>query len=135
MMDEGAKARRFVGTGDSAWEILKIFLQHADSFADHDMDSLLIQQEVVDHRLRVPDTEAGKALLFALQESLNVHKNMQLEAAAGDPEAKAKLDETKRTLEEQIQTLRGSLPQRLLRWLGISVRAIQDLFPLSKNSH
>lgn len=122
MIDEGANTRRFVGTGDSAWEILKIFLQRADRLAD--MDRLLIQQEVVDRRLRVPDTEAGKALLLALQEGLNAHKNMQLEAAAGDPEARAKLDETKRTLEEQIQTLKGSLSQRLLKWLGISVRGI-----------
>jgi len=133
MIDEGANTRRFVGTGDSSWEILKIFLEHADSLAG--MDSLLIQQEVVDRQLPVPDTEAGKALLSALQESLNVYKNMQLEAAAGDPEARAKLDETKRTLEEQIQTLKGSLPQRLLKWLRISVRGIQDLFNLSKKSH
>jgi hypothetical protein len=132
MIDKGANVRRFLGTGDSAqaWEILKILLQHADHLAD--IDRLLIQQEVVDRRLPVPDTEAGKALLLTLQETLSMHKNipgLEEATAGGDPEARAKLDEARarmRALEEQIQTLRGSLPQRLLKWLGISVRGIRN---------
>jgi hypothetical protein len=136
MIDAGANVRRFLGTGDFAWEILKIFLERADHLAH--MDRLLIQQEVVDRRLRVPDTEAGKALLLTLQETLSVQKDipgLEAAAAAGDPEARAKFDEARvrmRKLEEQIQTLKGSLPQRLLKWLRVSVRGIQDPFSHSK---
>lgn len=135
MMDKGASVRRFLEIEDSAWEILNIFLQ--PGHLAH-MDRLLIQQEVVDRRLLVPDTEAGKALLLTLQETLDVHKKIPgLEEATegGDPEARAKLDEARarmRMLEEQIQTLKGSLPQRFLNWLRIAVRDILDPFSLSK---
>jgi len=124
--------RRFLETKDSAWAILKIFLQNPNHLAV--ADPLLIQQELVDLRLRIPDTEAGKVLLLTLQETLSVHKKIPgLEAATAgvDPEARAKLDEARvriRKLEDQIQTLKGSLPQRLVKWLRISVSGIQDLF-------
>jgi len=136
MIDEGADVRRFLETGDSAWEILKIFLHRVDHQAD--IGRLLIQQEVVDRRLPVPDTEAGKALLLTLQETLSVHKTITelVEATAGgDPKARATLDEARarmRTLEEQIRSFKGSLPQRFLNWLRISVRDILDPFSLSK---
>ena len=138
MIDKGADVRRFRETGDSAWEILKIFLQRVDHQAD--IGHLLIQQEVVDRRLPVPATEAGKALLLTILETLSVHKNITglVDATAGgDPEVRAKLDEARariRTLEEQIQILKGSLPQRFHKWLRISVRDILDPFSLSKCS-
>ncbi|KIM39587.1 hypothetical protein M413DRAFT_74849 [Hebeloma cylindrosporum] len=127
-IDAGAEVRRFLGNKDSAWEILNIFLRRADH-RPVDIDHLLIQQEMVDDRLLVPDTEAGKALLFALQQTLLVHNNIQAATARGDrdPEAEAELDEARarmHMLEEQIQSLKGSLPQRLLKWLRMSVRGI-----------
>jgi hypothetical protein len=138
MIDKGAYVRRFLGTRDSAWEILKIFLQRADHQAD--ISRLLIQQEVVDRRLPFPDTEAGKALSLILLKTVSVHKSIMgfAEATArGDPEMRAQLNEARarlRTLEGQIQTLRGSLPQRFLKWLRISVRDILDPFSFQKCS-
>ncbi|KAJ3516327.1 hypothetical protein NLJ89_g1189 [Agrocybe chaxingu] len=131
MMDEGADVHRFDGTYESAWEIVKVFLQRAadtrpSAHLTRKIVPLQIQHELVDLRLGIPETDAGKVLLSTLEEALEAHKvvpALETAAAAGDLKAKQKLDELRARicdLEGQIQALKLSLPQRIFKWLRIS---------------
>ncbi|KDR80548.1 hypothetical protein GALMADRAFT_1089568 [Galerina marginata CBS 339.88] len=121
LIDQGAEVYRFLRDRNSAWEIINVFLKNVEG----KRPALLIQTEMVDRRLRIPETEAGQALLLTLQQALETHKKItMLEATIaedGDPSAKAKLDEAQANivkLKAQIQAIKLSLPQRVLKWIG-----------------
>ncbi|CAA7262287.1 unnamed protein product [Cyclocybe aegerita] len=129
MMDAGAEVRRFDGTYGSAWEIVNVFLQRAaNTRRDAHLRRIVplqIQRELVDFKLCIPQTDAGKVLLSTLEEALQAHKTipaLEEAAEAGDPKAKEKLDELQakiRDLQRQMQALKISLPQRILQWFRI----------------
>ena len=64
MMDKGASIARFQNTHETAWEIIDKIVQKTST------DALLIQKELVDRKLRLNETKAGKALRSNLEESL-----------------------------------------------------------------
>ncbi|KIM39588.1 hypothetical protein M413DRAFT_193634 [Hebeloma cylindrosporum] len=64
LLHQGAEVRRFLGSSASAWDILNIFLQRADNARrlSQEVDPLQIQKEVVDDRMPVRQTKAGRFL-------------------------------------------------------------------------
>ncbi|THU87681.1 hypothetical protein K435DRAFT_867068 [Dendrothele bispora CBS 962.96] len=82
--------------------------------------AIQIQHELVDSKKFVPQTEAGKQLNYSLKEFIDMQKQLvTLEkgtAEAGDQDREDKIVEMERTirrLEEQMRSLKVSLPQRL----------------------
>lgn len=92
---------RYMGTHDSAWDIIDLVLQQDQA------EALLIQQELVDLQKILPETEAGLALRYTLQELLKAQKEMakQLRALAQEG------GEIQRRYEENQKQLRSTLKQ------------------------
>jgi hypothetical protein len=62
MLDLGSHMARFTDTPESAWDIVKLIIDKEP------IDSLLIQEELVDLRRNLPETEAGRTLHSTLKE-------------------------------------------------------------------
>ncbi|KAL0948556.1 hypothetical protein HGRIS_011116 [Hohenbuehelia grisea] len=69
MLDLGSRMVRFDGTHDSAWQILDALLDRKQA-----PPPLLIQEELVDLRQVLVETEAGKRLYSDLHQILNDHR-------------------------------------------------------------
>lgn len=54
IIQQGAKVHRFLRTRDSAWAIIEMLLKSADH-----QEALLLQKEIVDHKIPYSKTEAG----------------------------------------------------------------------------
>ena len=61
MIDKGASTARFLNSPDSAWEIIDPFLKQ------HETEVLLLQEELVDLKRALNETQAGKTLYSDLQ--------------------------------------------------------------------
>ncbi|KDR80546.1 hypothetical protein GALMADRAFT_222142 [Galerina marginata CBS 339.88] len=61
MLDMGAEVHRFSGNSTSAWDIINVFLERADTHRNNP-GPLQIQRELVDEGITVHDTNAGKFL-------------------------------------------------------------------------
>ena len=61
MINYGASTARFSNTADSAWKIVDIILKH------HETEVLLLQEEIVDLKRSLNETQAGKTLYLDLQ--------------------------------------------------------------------
>jgi len=64
MINYGASTARFSNTADSAWQIVEIILKH------HETEVLLLQEEIVDLKRSLNETQAGKTLYSDLQRLL-----------------------------------------------------------------
>ena len=64
MINLGASTARFSNTADSAWKIVDIILKH------HETEVLLLQEEIVDLKRSLNETQAGKTLYLDLQRLL-----------------------------------------------------------------
>ncbi|KAK7462165.1 hypothetical protein VKT23_007768 [Stygiomarasmius scandens] len=144
MMEHGTEVCRFMTRQSreegrkSAWEIIDATLRRVsgEKKESRKKTGLQIQKELVEHYKMIPQTEAGKQLHYSLQEFLKMQKQMaDLEAdiakSGEDPEAMAKLqemEETIRKLQDQIQSLKVSLPQRIRRWIRKIVRDPQTSY-------
>jgi len=64
MKDHGALTARFLNKPDSAWEIIDIILKQ------HEAEVLLLQEELVDLKRALNETQAGKTLYSDLQRLL-----------------------------------------------------------------
>ncbi|THU96287.1 hypothetical protein K435DRAFT_858687 [Dendrothele bispora CBS 962.96] len=104
---------------ESAWDIVNL-VRHRhvqekggviEKFAIH------IQQELVDNKKLIPQTDAGKQLSYSIQEFIDMQKQLvALENGAaemGDHDKIAEMEGTIQMLEEQMRSLKVSLPQRL----------------------
>ncbi|KAG6907312.1 hypothetical protein DXG01_009431 [Tephrocybe rancida] len=65
MVDLGAKLLRFTDSRESGWAIIQHILDQA---VTQDVDAVEIQQELVEVKKILPETEAGQALLCTLEE-------------------------------------------------------------------
>ncbi|KAF8056273.1 P-loop containing nucleoside triphosphate hydrolase protein [Lyophyllum atratum] len=120
MLDKGSKTRRFQDTKESAMEFINMILRNKV------MDTILqIQTELaIDHKI-LPQTRAGKELRYTLEQILEMQKKMvryeEDLAQGGGPEARAKVDETRKTIEgltEDVKALTTPWMRRLLSWFG-----------------
>lgn len=102
MMDKGASVARFRNTHQTAWKIIDIIVQESTT------DVLLLQEELVDLKLRLNETKAGIMLYSNLQELLlEQQKTIQLIAQQareeGDPVLVTKLAADHSRIEREFQ--------------------------------
>ena len=64
MINLGASTARFLNSAESAWEIIGIILKQ------HETEVLLLQEEIVDLKIALHETQAGKTLYSDLQRLL-----------------------------------------------------------------
>ena len=129
MMDNGAGTHQFRRNWTSAWDIIDVVLERVETQTRPDYRSLLIQMELVDRHLIIPETEAGKELRFTLKQILEIQREAaHPDALAGDA-AIEEAQEKIRKLQEQIKDLKISLPRRLRRLLHLLVSSLQEKFP------
>ena len=64
MISYGASTSRFSNSADSAWKIVEIILKQ------HETEVLLLQEEIVDLKIALHETQAGKTLYSDLQRLL-----------------------------------------------------------------
>jgi hypothetical protein len=69
MIDHGASTARFSNSADSAWEIINTILKQ------HEGEVLLLQEELVDLKRALNETQAGKTLYTDLQRLLAEQQN------------------------------------------------------------
>ncbi|KAF9539710.1 hypothetical protein CPC08DRAFT_770924 [Agrocybe pediades] len=123
MLDKGAKTMRFEDSYDSALSFIKEIVR----------DRLLqiyfmIQQEMVDDKKIIPETQAGKQLRYTLQEVLDMQKKMlELEKAmaegGGDDAAQRAHEEARQKMDAlmlQIEQLKIPFLRKLKRFFGFS---------------
>ena len=72
LVGAGCTVSKFDGTPESAREIVKRMLKRTSSI--HLPDGLNIQEEVVDYRLHLPETEAGRLLYSMLKEMRKLYR-------------------------------------------------------------
>ncbi|KAF8130118.1 hypothetical protein EV363DRAFT_1167944 [Boletus edulis] len=132
LIDEGAVARRFYNSSSSAWGLVDELLCMVKDFQE-----LLVQEELVEQRKHLNETEAAKVIYSRLQKDLAEQKKTLKELAGqaklqNDPNlAKILQDEhdrmdvqVQKTM-EQIKEIKISLSRRLLLWMsGQKSRAV-----------
>ncbi|KAJ3516333.1 hypothetical protein NLJ89_g1186 [Agrocybe chaxingu] len=127
LIDKGVKVQRFQRDSGSrsAWDVLNTLLGHID--VDKLLD-LQIQTELLQHRMTIPETQAGQELRYTLKQLLKMqNETVALEKSLmqqGDAEAHANLKDAERKIQElqnQVQDLRVklSLPKRLMKVFGL----------------
>jgi hypothetical protein len=132
MIDEGSSTARYKGTLSSAWEILDHIIQDA-----HRRKAVLLQTEMVDMRMQLPETSAGQELyqtldaLIKLQQGLlqNIWAETKREA---DPNILLVLKTEHEIVQKQladtistVQILKLPLGRRLLHLLRSSGGSIK----------
>ncbi|KAG6916086.1 hypothetical protein DXG01_008515 [Tephrocybe rancida] len=102
MIDLGAQLVRFADSKESGWDILNHIVNHADVIG-----SVKIQEELVEIKKILPETEAGLALLYTLEELLQ-YKRTNVERLSEE-----EIDKQIRAILRQINELSGN---RLRAW-------------------
>lgn len=102
MMDKGASVARFRNTQQTAWKIIDIIVQESTA------EVLLLQEELVDLKLRLNETKAGIMLYSNLQELLlEQQRTIQLIAqqarGESDPALVSKLAADHNRIEKEFQ--------------------------------
>ena len=127
LIEKGLEVRQFQRNEPSAWDIINFLLQR--NSADNRLD-LRIQEELIQNKLTIPETEAGQELRYTLKQFLK----MQEEAVAveesfartGDREAQTNLENIRTNitkLQDQLKDLKIklALSKRFLKVFGIGV--------------
>ena len=124
LTDEGAIPQRFLNSPASAWAIVDELLSKG-----RDGDELLLQEELVEQRKRLTETEAGKVIYNRLQKLLAEQKKTLKELAEeaklrDDPALAKSLQEEYDKIEaqlqktfEEIKQMKIPLSRRILLWL------------------
>ncbi|KAH7925379.1 hypothetical protein BV22DRAFT_1011392 [Leucogyrophana mollusca] len=119
MIDQGCELTRFTGSRESAWDIV-------DSTTRKPLlESLQIQNELVDLGRYIPETAAGNTLRASLKELVAAHKKTIIELRntkenSDDVQLRLKDNEDRiRTLLDQIQTLQVPASRRILGFIGV----------------
>jgi hypothetical protein len=137
MLNSGSATARFTNTFDSAWDIVDGLL------AKGPVESLLLQEELVDLGRRLSETQAGMTLFSVLQELLAAQKDtirkLQREAELQRNPALvqelnhqwAKLESDLRKTFDQIEEIKVPLGRRVrLLFTFRRSRAVSDNFPI-----
>jgi hypothetical protein len=102
MMEKGASVARFRNTQQTAWKIVDIIVQESTT------DVLLLQEELVDLKLRLNETKAGIMLYSNLQELLlerqrTIRLIAQQAKEESDPALVSKLAADHNRIEKEFQ--------------------------------
>ncbi|KAG6811107.1 hypothetical protein H0H92_008954 [Tricholoma furcatifolium] len=119
MIKLGARLRRFTDTQESGWNIIHSIL-HGVTMSD--IDTVEIQKELVEIRTMLPETQAGQALRYTLEELLESQRlaAAQLRKDQNSSEVRALLQDTEkkiRTTMKEISHLNIPVGQRLREWV------------------
>jgi uncharacterized protein YifE (UPF0438 family) len=103
MLDLGADVARFTNTADSAWQIISLVLKRRAAEGP-----TLIQEEMVDTRRDLIETEAAREVQSDLQKLLTAHKetidSLRREAEKADnQEMVAVLDQERADIQKQLE--------------------------------
>jgi len=124
MITYGASTARFSNTAKSAWEIVNIILKH------HETEVLLLQEEIVDLKRTLNETQAGKTLYTDLQRLLAEQRDTVRSLAEqareeSNPQLAQQLEaELKRIQKDfdktfrEIKDLKISFGKRLMSFFG-----------------
>ena len=130
MIDHGASPARFSNSVDSAWKIIDIILKQQES------EVLLLQEEIVDLKRALNETQAGKTLYSDLQRLLaeqrdTVRSLAQQAREESNPQLARQLEsELKRIQKDfdktfnEINNLKVPFGKRLLLFFGKKSRGV-----------
>ncbi|KAG6860605.1 hypothetical protein C0995_009426 [Termitomyces sp. Mi166 len=108
MIDLGATLLSFRDSRESGWAIIQHIINSAatqsPTFAY--VDSVAIQNELVEVRKMLPETEAGKTLLYTLEELLEMQRQSAVQLRKDESS-----DEVKAMMQENDQKIRATLKQ------------------------
>jgi hypothetical protein len=119
----GSRVFRFTDSQASAKNIVNGVL---DNFEER--LALRIQSELVDLHRYLPETDAGRALRYTLEQLLQIQKKAgaDLQSRADDePEVMAQLLDNENQIRKtlgQIKELHVSIPRRVMTFFGLTVR-------------
>jgi hypothetical protein len=124
MIRLGAKPYRFDGEPECARKIIHCILDTVDG-----TDHVLIQEEIVDVLLHLPETDVGRALRSTLKDALErqkvIHERLKRwDKPEADPVLRKEYEENQKHLEatlRQIQELKIPISRRLLLFFGLTV--------------
>ncbi|KAG6917332.1 hypothetical protein DXG01_002903 [Tephrocybe rancida] len=119
MVQLGAQMRRFSDTQESGWGIIQSILDRALA---SDVDAVEIQKELVEVQTMLPDTQAGQALRYTLEELLEAQRlaATQLRNDEDSHEVRAMLQETEKKIRatmKEISQLSVPVGHRLREWM------------------
>ncbi|KAG6820492.1 hypothetical protein H0H93_016299, partial [Arthromyces matolae] len=114
----GADLKRFRDTRESGWDIIQHIIDQARDSPTTDF--VAIQNELVEVKKMLPETEAGQALLYTLEELLQNQRlaSAQLRKDGNSSEVKAMMHDTDakiRSTLSQINELSGNRLRSLLK--------------------
>ena len=131
MIDHGASTARFLNTAESAWKIIDPILKR------HETEVLLLQEELVDLKRALNETQAGKTLYSDLQRLLaeqrdTVHSLAEQAREQSNPQLAHKLEaELKRIQKDfdktfnEMKRLKIPFGKRLLLLFGKKSRGVR----------
>ncbi|KAJ2932721.1 hypothetical protein H1R20_g4375, partial [Candolleomyces eurysporus] len=131
MMDGGTRVERLVAGEEqaSAWNIFHSILERVETRAIQQIrpEGLQIQRELVNERKLLPQTHAARELRAQLEQMVEAQTQIQAlkaDAAAGNAEAMAQLEEQEakvKQMAQQIENLKVPFPMRLVQWMKLVV--------------
>jgi gas vesicle protein len=133
MIDHGTSHARFLNSVDSAQKIIDIILKQQES----DREVLLLQEEIVDLKRALNETQAGKTLYSDLQRLLaqqrDTFRSLTQEAQEeGNPELarqlKSELERIQKDFDKtfnEVKSLKISFSKRLLLFFGKKPRGVR----------
>jgi hypothetical protein len=133
MIDHGASTARFLNSADSAWDIIDLILNQ------HDFEALLLQEELVDLKRRLIETQAGKMLHFDLHRLLmeqrgTVRSLIEESRDEGDPQLaqalEAELEGVQKEFDKtfsEIKLLKISFGRKILMLFSKKPRGVRIL--------
>jgi ribosome-associated translation inhibitor RaiA len=118
MIEQKSKTARYLGTSDSAWDIVDHFLQ-----SSNERCAVLLQREMVDMERQLRETKAGQTLYTTLE--LIVDKQQQT--------LKKMREQTKEHADEKVLNVLKAEYEELRKSLAVTVEEMQTLkLPLGK---
>ena len=119
MIEGGSTVRRFEDSQESAWDVIaSIIVGHQIG----KMDALQIQEEMVEAKKLIPETEAGRQLRYSLDQLLKSLK----QASSKDPSRRKELDTQIAAIRNQMRVMRIPASHRILGLLDHGVEKILD---------
>jgi len=114
MIDNGSRTARFLNTYETAWKIVQPILISAEL-----RQVVLLQQELVDQRMQVRETQAGKQM-FSNLETLVARQKEMLQRLREETEDEAD-EETLNLIRAEYETVRKELEKTMLEMQGMKI--------------
>ena len=111
MIEGGSIVHKFQDSQNSAWDVIAPIVEKGRYGK---MDALQIQEEMVEGRKLIPETEAGRQLRYSLDQLLKFFE----QASSKDSSRRRELDAKIAAIRKQMRVKRVPVTQRILESLG-----------------